>query len=224
MHVTHFGHACLMVRTGDAQLLLDPGVFSTGFEDLTGLDAILITHLHVDHVDAQRLPTLLENNPGAALLTEPGLAIELADSGLDARPLTAGEGAEFRGATVRAVGGRHAVIHADIPRIGNVGLVIGADGEPTLFHPGDCYEAVPSPDEAPAGVDVLAFPLNAPWAALKETVEFIRAVQPRRAVPIHDALLADRGRALYLRVLGDLLPESTTLRDLAGLGPVELTS
>jgi L-ascorbate metabolism protein UlaG (beta-lactamase superfamily) len=223
MHVTHFGHACLLVRTGDARLLLDPGVFSTGFEDLTGLDAILITHLHVDHVDGQRLPALLENNPGVALLTEPGLAAELADSGLDARSLPAGDGAQFRGATVRAVGGQHAVIHADIPRVGNVGLVIGAEGEPTLFHPGDTYEAVPSTDEAPAGVDVLAFPLNAPWAALKETVEFLRAVQPRMALPIHDGLLAERGRALYVRVLGELLPEETAIRDLAGLGEVELT-
>jgi len=223
MHVTHFGHACLLVRTGDAQLLLDPGVFSAGFEGLTGLDAILITHLHVDHVDAQRLPSLLENNPGVALLTEPGLATELADSGLDAQGFSAGEAAEFRGATVRAVGGQHAVIHADIPRVGNVGLVIGADGEPTLFHPGDSYEAVPSAAEAPDGVDVLAFPLNAPWGALKETVEFLRAVQPGMAVPIHDVLLSEQGRALYLRVLGELLPEKTAIRDLAGLGEVELT-
>jgi len=222
MQLTHLGHACLLVQTADARILLDPGVFSHGFEELTGLDAIVITHQHVDHVDVERLPAVLESNDGAALLAEPELAAELARAGIEARPLHAGEQVEVAGASVRAIGGRHAVIHADIPRVGNVGLLVGARGEPTLFHPGDTYEYVPSASEAPDGVDVLAFPLNAPWAALKELVEFVRAVQPAVAVPVHDALLSGTGRGLYLRVLGSLLPEKSEVRDIAGAGPTSL--
>ena len=91
------------------------------------------------------------------------------------------------GATVTAVGGQHAVIHVDIPRVGNVGFVITAPGEPTLFHPGDSYEATPE------GIDVLAIPMSAPWAKLGEAIDFVRAVAPRTAFPIHDTGLSERG-------------------------------
>jgi L-ascorbate metabolism protein UlaG (beta-lactamase superfamily) len=114
---------------------------------------------------------------------------------------------------VTAVGSRHAVIHDDIPRIGNVGLVVQAPGVPTLLHPGDSYETTPS------GIDVLAVPLNAPWSAFKETVDFVRAVAPATAFPIHDGLLNGVGRALYLRQLTAL--GHTEVLDLAGAGPHE---
>jgi L-ascorbate metabolism protein UlaG (beta-lactamase superfamily) len=216
MLLTHIGHACLLLEVADVRVLLDPGAFTHGFEELTGLGAVLITHAHVDHYDAERLPALLDANDGARLIAEPEVAVELNKVGLEASPLHPGESSAIGGLTVSAVGGVHALIHEDIPRIGNVGMVFRADGEPTFFHPGDAY------DTAPEGVDVLGVPLSAPWCALKETVEFVRAVAPRVAFPIHDATLSAIGRPLYLRNLGALAPDGMQLRDLAGAGPTAL--
>ena len=58
MQLTHLGHACLLIEVDGARILVDPGVFSHGFEELSDLDAIVITHQHTDHVDVERLPVL----------------------------------------------------------------------------------------------------------------------------------------------------------------------
>jgi L-ascorbate metabolism protein UlaG (beta-lactamase superfamily) len=218
MPITHVGHACLLLETEGARVLLDPGAFTHGFEELTGLDAVLVTHAHLDHYDAERLPLLLEANDGARLIAEPEVAAELKRVGLEAEPLHPGESTSVGDLAVSAVGGLHAVIHDDVPRIGNVGLLFSGEGEPTFFHPGDSYET------APAGVDVLGVPLSAPWAALRETVDFLRSVAPAVAFPIHDATLSTIGRGLYLRNLSALAPEGTQVRDLAGAGAVRLES
>src|SRR5439155_8465127 len=140
MRLTHIGHSCLLVETGGARILLDPGTFSPGFETLTGVDAVLVTHQHPDHVQADRLPGLLAANPGAPLVTEPSTVDILAEQEIGAEPIRPGESRRFRGATVHGVGGRHAQMYETDPVVGNVGLLVTADGEPTLFHPGDSYD------------------------------------------------------------------------------------
>jgi L-ascorbate metabolism protein UlaG (beta-lactamase superfamily) len=216
VQITHVGHSCVLVEAAGARLLVDPGAFTPGWEEIAGLDAVLVTHEHADHLDPDRFPALLERNPGARVVVEPGVAEQLRGSvGRDVEALAAGATTTVGGLTITGVGGRHAVIHPDIPLIGNVGLLVQADGEPTFYHPGDMLTDVP------AGVGVLAVPLNAPWCAVKETVEFARAAAAPIAFPVHDALLAPSGRGLYQRLLTQLVP-GTELRDLAGAGPVSL--
>ena len=95
-----------------------------------------------------------------------------------------------------------------MPQVGNVGLVIRA-GSGTLFHPGDAY------DTRPDAVDVLAVPLNAPWCAIRDTIDFVRAVDPAVAFPIHDGLLNDEGRKMYLHHVDMAGPDGCTVVDLS---------
>src|SRR5919202_4940669 len=91
VQIVHLGQSCVLVETGAARLLLDPGVYSTGFAELTELDAILVTHQHPDHLDLERLPALLAANPAAGLLVDAGSAPMLVDAGLPHRVVGAGQ-------------------------------------------------------------------------------------------------------------------------------------
>ncbi len=189
MQLTHFGHSCLLAEFGNTRVLFDPGVFSHGFEGITGLTAIVITHQHNDHVDAARLPSLLEDNPDAALYADPQTTAQL---GAPCREVRVGDELHIGELTVRAIGGEHAVIHPDLPVIQNISYLVGDGDHPArLMHPGD---ALFVPDEP---VDVLAAPASAPWMKIAEAVDYLRAVAPARAVPIHQGIIAPEARGIY---------------------------
>jgi L-ascorbate metabolism protein UlaG (beta-lactamase superfamily) len=177
MRITRFGHSCVLVEDGGGRVLLDPGSFSAGFEHLRGLTAVLITHAHHDHLDLPRLEALLDANPDARLHVDEGSAAQVA--GLSPTVVNAGDALDV-GTRVRVFGSEHAVIHPDLPRIPNVGYLVGE----RFFTPGD---ALTRPE---ADVEVLGLPTAAPWLKLSEAVELYRGIAPRRAFPVHDAVLA----------------------------------
>src|SRR5664280_2852218 len=129
MRITHLGHACLLVETSGQRILLDPGAFSPGIVDVTGLDVIVVTHQHADHVDLQRLPTVLENNPQARLYAEPQAAAVMEDAGIASEYTVSGKTLTFGQVQVTAVGEKHALINEALPRIGNLGVVLRSEGE-----------------------------------------------------------------------------------------------
>ena len=211
MRVTHFGHSCVLVETGSARLLFDPGSFSAEFEDVRDLDAVLITHKHPDHLDHERLPALLAANPAARLIADSGSSAELADRGVTAEPARPGDELRIGGAQVDVVGGEHAVIHPDIPVIDNIGLLVDGGG---FYHPGDAFHV---PEQR---VDVLGLPTGAPWLKLSEAVDFLRAVAPRAAVPIHEAVLAAPG--MHYRMFEQLAPSGTSVTVVPRAEPAEV--
>ncbi|HWG93216.1 MAG TPA: MBL fold metallo-hydrolase [Mycobacteriales bacterium] len=193
MRLTRYGHSCVLVEDGDARVLLDPGVFSAGFEELRGLTGVLVTHQHADHLDVARLTALLEANPGAQLHCDEGSAAQLELPHVIVRD---GDVLDL-GTPVRVAGSQHAVIHPELPRVPNVGYLV-AD---RFFTPGD---ALTVPD---ADVEVLGLPTAAPWLKLTEAVQLLRDVRPRLAFPVHDAVLAVP--QVWYAHFGNLAPEGT---------------
>lgn len=218
MELTHLGHSCVLLEVAGRRILIDPGWFSD-VSDQRDLDAVLVTHRHPDHVDPDALPGLLRANPDAQLWLDAGSVEPLSEAhGGRARPLRPGDPVELGGVSVTPVGEQHALIHDYVPRITNTGLVVRAEGEPTVFHPGDALDA------EPGDVDVLCVPVNAPWAKVSETIGFVRRLAPGRIVPIHDGLLNDRGRQLYLGQVAEHGADGgVEVLDLRGRGRTSVT-
>jgi len=201
MRITHYGHACLLVEIDGARILFDPGTLSGGFEALTGLDAILITHDHDDHLDREALDALAAANPGAAIVADTGSAAALEHLGV--RSVTAGDRLDVAGVSIEVLGGAHAFVYHDIPSSPNAAYLVG-DG--AFLHGGDSYELPGCP------VDVLAVPISGPWVKLGESIGYASAVAPRIAIPMHEAALSSTDQAHEM--LAAFTPDSVQVRVL----------
>ena len=203
------------MEVADRTILIDPGSWSSDFEDLSGLDAIVVTHQHADHLDRGRFAGLVRSNPDATIVTDPQSAALLADDGLTVTSWDDGV-IQVGDVSLSAHGNEHAFNHSRVPQVANVGVKVSAAGEPVLFHPGDAYDA------APGMIDLLAVPINAPWTAVRDSIDFVRRIAPRSIVPIHDGLLSPEGRGLYLQHIGTHGGDDLTIHDLAGQGSVRI--
>lgn len=197
MIITHFGHAAVLVETESrARVLIDPGTYSTGFEDLRDIDVIAATHAHADHLDPARIGALRESNPSAVVVaTADGHAATGVTRDGD---LTVADNSAVNvgGIHLEPTGAQHATVHRDLPPMANTGYIV--DGQ--VWHPGDSFDA------EPRGVRVLLLPVGGPWMKISEAIDFARAVAPQYIVPIHQAGLAEIHRELHYELVRKLVP------------------
>jgi L-ascorbate metabolism protein UlaG (beta-lactamase superfamily) len=171
--VTKFTHSCVRIETGDAVVVIDPGMWSEPAA-LERCDAVLVTHEHSDHIDVRHLA-------GRELPVYAPAGAALAD--LDFIAVSPGQTFTAAGIPVRAVGGSHAPVYGDTPPCPNVGYILCDE----LYHPGDALHV---PEEA---VGTLLVPMQASWLKLAESIDFVRAVAAERCFGIHDGQINDRG-------------------------------
>jgi L-ascorbate metabolism protein UlaG (beta-lactamase superfamily) len=213
VRITKLGHACVRFEHAGGTLVVDPGGFSEP-DAAVGADAVAVTHEHPDHLDLDRLRAAARARPGLEVHAHPAVAASLgglADLGARVRAVGHGDVLETAGFDVHVYGERHAVIHPDIPVVANVGFrVVSPRG--AVFHPGDALTVPEDP------VTTLLVPLHAPWSKAAEVVDYVRAVAPRTAVPVHDGLLGDNGHAIYAKVVGGLVGDGVYTRLRPGEG------
>jgi L-ascorbate metabolism protein UlaG (beta-lactamase superfamily) len=194
VRLTKYGHSCVRIEHDGAVLVIDPGSF-TERAALDGVDAVLITHEHADHLDVDALADELGRRPSVTVHTHPEVVSKLDAVREAVTAVESGQSFPAAGMDVTAYGGWHALIHPDIPRVPNLGFLVND----SVYHPGDSFD-VPEG----AYVETLFVPVSAPWLKLAEAVDFVRAVAPRRAFALHDAILSDVGGTLTDGVMARL--------------------
>jgi L-ascorbate metabolism protein UlaG (beta-lactamase superfamily) len=181
MQLTKFGHACVRVRKDDRTLVIDPGGLTPESDAMTGAEAVLITHEHFDHLEAERLRKAMAEDPRLTIYTCRATAEILGGAGDRIRVVGDGDSLTIAGFDVAVVGERHEIVHPDVPPVENVGFFL--DGE--IFHPGDAFTVLDAP--------TLLVPGQAPWMKAPEMIQYLRAVRPQRAYAVHDGLLNEIG-------------------------------
>ena len=186
MKITKYEQSCLDVTAGSSRLIIDPGSFLATIPDATGIDAIVFTHEHTDHFSPDRVRDLLDSSPDARLFGPSGVANVASAAEITVEVVHAGDTVEVGDLSLAFFGGVHNEIHSSIPLIDNLGVLV--DGR--LYYGGDSYSV---PDVA---VEILAAPVGAPWLKIGEAMDYVLAVAPRLAFPVHDMTLSVAGKEL----------------------------
>jgi L-ascorbate metabolism protein UlaG (beta-lactamase superfamily) len=204
--ITKLVHACLLVEVNGKRILIDPGIFTWQDErfDLSmvdGVDRILITHEHADHVNANLVQAVLDRSNDAAVETTGSLQRILGEQGIEA--VTEGTP-------------HFAAPHERIP-VGPGPPNLGFHVEGAISHPGDSHSFVET-------MPILAMPFAAPWGSLVAGVDRTRLVNPKYVIPIHDWFISEGGRDfMYGLAVAGLFDDDIELVHLNDFDSVTLT-
>ncbi len=152
-------HATVLIEMAGRRLMVDPMLDAAGArgpvrgtpqerpnplvelpmpaaEAAAGVEAVLLTHTHVDHLDAAGVTSIA---PETIWFCQPEDVEDLEPIGLrDVRPVPLEGGLEWSGIRIERTGGRHGREEAAVQGLGPVsGFVLRAEGEPTLYVAGD---------------------------------------------------------------------------------------
>jgi len=154
--VTFIGHSSFLLRTAGRALLVDP-VFATRLillrrqrrpgilvRDLPTIDAILLTHAHMDHLNLPSLRAVVREMrrrglPAPVAIVPNGVEDLVHRIGFrEVRSLRWWESTMLEGLTITATPAKHwgARMFKDTHR-GFGGYAVAAPGMPTLYHSGD---------------------------------------------------------------------------------------
>jgi L-ascorbate metabolism protein UlaG (beta-lactamase superfamily) len=198
--VTWIGHGAVLLELDGVRLLSDPllrdrvahlrrRVPAAAPAALRDIDAVLLTHLHRDHLD---LPSLRLIGRAVPIVVPRGGGRLLLRRGFDAvREIAPGEALEIGSLTVRATTARHhggrGVVGARGPALGYV-----VEGSRRIYHAGDTDLFDGMREIGAGGLDLALVPIWG-WASRLgpghldpfSAAQALELLRPRQAVPIH---------------------------------------
>jgi L-ascorbate metabolism protein UlaG (beta-lactamase superfamily) len=191
------GHATVLVDLDGARILTDPLLRSRVLhlrraaplevDGLEGLDAVLVSHVHYDHLDLPSLERRIDRD--VPIVLPKGAARLVRSRGFRADELEAGETTRVGSLVVRAVPAEHGSSRVLGTRSEALGYVI--EGSRRIYFPGDTDLYAGMSELAP-GLDVALVPIWGWGPSLgsghldpRRAAQALALLRPKVAVPIH---------------------------------------
>ena len=195
--VRWLGHSTVLLEMDGARLLTDPVLRPWVLhlrraaplvaEDLLDVDAVLISHLHYDHLD---LPSLQRLDRGVSVVVPRGAGALVRGRGFrSVEELEAGGSIRVGPALVRAVHAEHDSSRVLGAKSDALGYVV--EGSRRVYFPGDT-DLFPEMAGLAPGLDLALVPIWGWGPSLgpghldpRRAAEALTLLRPRLAVPIH---------------------------------------
>ena len=200
LRITYVGHATVLIETGGVRILTDPVLRyrvvhlrrrRTPLLDIwqERLDAVLISHLHYDHLD---LPSLHKLGKTTRLIVPVGAGALLRQHGFsNVEELRVGERTMVAGAPVTATTAVHSGARGPLgPTAECLGFMIGSATQ-RVYFPGDT-DLFPEMAQMAGSIDVALMPvwgwgptLGAGHMDPYRAAQASQLIAPHIAIPIH---------------------------------------
>lgn len=189
MQITKLEHSGIILEKAGQKLVFDPVEFADTLPELHDVAAIIITHIHSDHLQPEQVSAILDLNSAAKVIAP----VDAAEILPNAIIVAGGDEMEVGGFNLKFFGKDHASVVAGKVPCDNIGVVV----DDKLTNPGDSFDLL----DLNGAVETLLVPEVAPWTKLSETTEFIKIAKPKIVIPVHDGLLSPMGKNIYDNLL-----------------------
>jgi L-ascorbate metabolism protein UlaG (beta-lactamase superfamily) len=199
LHITYIGHATCLIETNGVRILTDPilrdriGYISRPRSPLdpawsTDIDAVLISHMHLDHLD---IPSLRRLGRDVRLIVPTGSGDLLRRHGFRRiEEMRAGEWTAVGSVAVETTFATHDGARHPFGPVGEaVGYVV--HGETSIYFAGDT-DLFPEMSRIHGSLDVALLPvwgwgptLGVGHMTPRRAAESLTMLRPRAAIPIH---------------------------------------
>ncbi|AMR33831.1 MBL fold metallo-hydrolase [Mucilaginibacter sp. PAMC 26640] len=186
MKISKYIHSCLLFELEGYKLLFDPGKFTFAEGIVTpdmfaGVNAIVITHIHPDHLDTENLKKIAELSK-ASIYTNLEVGTTIQKAGLEYELLEEGiySIGPFKLQAIPVV--HEPLLDSPIPQM--TGFIINDK----VLHPVDSMEDKLTLYE---GIALLIMVTMAPFANELRIAGFADKVKPKKILPVHDGYAKD---------------------------------
>lgn len=198
MKLTKYGHACVVIENDEGnKLVIDAGEWTELPADLSGIVAVVCTHVHGDHTSAANVQKIVDTNPEVVLYANSESMEVLADVDCKKVVVESNVVEQVSSFELSFYIKEHAIIWQKSP-CGNFAVKVND----FFYYPGDSVYVIDEP------VEIAGVPVSAPWLKMSEAIQFVYDVKASKVMPTHNGILNDNGHMVVRSWLNNIIADT----------------